>query len=41
MRVLSGAYETDDRGMFSAEELEEGWRPACQALPTGNLVIGR
>ncbi|MEU6609455.1 2Fe-2S iron-sulfur cluster-binding protein [Streptomyces shenzhenensis] len=41
VRVLSGAYETDDRGMFSAEELEEGWRLACQTLPTGNLVIGR
>lgn len=41
VRVLSGAYETDDRGMFSAEELAEGWRLACQTLPTGDLLIGR
>ncbi|MFD4603289.1 FAD-dependent oxidoreductase [Streptomyces sp. NPDC058464] len=41
VRVLSGAYETDDRGMFSAEELAAGWRLACQTLPTEDLVIGR
>ncbi|MCR3725259.1 ferredoxin-NADP reductase/phytoene dehydrogenase-like protein [Streptomyces umbrinus] len=41
VRVLSGAYETDDRGMFSADELAAGWRLACQTLPTGDLVIGR
>ncbi|MER6556456.1 iron-sulfur cluster-binding domain-containing protein [Streptomyces sp. NPDC001027] len=28
VRVLSGAYETDDRGMFSADELAAGWRRA-------------
>jgi ferredoxin-NADP reductase/phytoene dehydrogenase-like protein len=39
VRVLSGAYETDDRGMFSADELAAGWRLACQTLPTGDLVI--
>lgn len=41
VRVVSGGYETDDRGMFSAEELAAGWRLACQTLPTGDLVIGR
>ncbi|MEU6609448.1 FAD-dependent oxidoreductase [Streptomyces shenzhenensis] len=41
VRVLSGIYETDDRGMFSADELAEGWRLACQTLPTGDLVIGQ
>ncbi|MEU1415575.1 2Fe-2S iron-sulfur cluster binding domain-containing protein [Streptomyces sp. NPDC005731] len=41
MRVLSGTYETDDRGMFSADELAAGWRLACRTLPTGDLVIGR
>uniref|UniRef100_A0AAU2AIW3 Iron-sulfur cluster-binding domain-containing protein n=2 Tax=Streptomyces TaxID=1883 RepID=A0AAU2AIW3_9ACTN len=41
VRVLSGAYETDDRGMFSADELAAGWRLACQTLPTEDLVIGR
>lgn len=41
VRVLSGAYETDDRGMFSADELAAGWRLACQTLPTGDLVIGQ
>ncbi|MER5429531.1 FAD-dependent oxidoreductase [Streptomyces sp. NPDC002588] len=40
VRVLSGAYETDDRGMFSADELAAGWRLACQTLPTEDLVIG-
>ncbi|MFE5331328.1 2Fe-2S iron-sulfur cluster-binding protein [Embleya sp. NPDC056575] len=39
VRVLSGGYETDDRGMFSADELAAGWRLACQTLPTGDLVI--
>ncbi|MFD8002294.1 2Fe-2S iron-sulfur cluster-binding protein [Streptomyces mirabilis] len=39
VRVLSGAYETDDRGMFSADELAVGWRLACQTLPTEDLVI--
>ncbi|MEU6341991.1 FAD-dependent oxidoreductase [Streptomyces sp. NPDC046977] len=41
VRVLSGAYETDDRGMFSADELAAGWRLACQTLPTEDLVIDR
>ncbi|MEV6304561.1 FAD-dependent oxidoreductase [Actinoplanes sp. NPDC051861] len=41
VRVLKGDYETDTRGMFSAAELEEGWRLACQTLPTGDLVIDR
>ncbi|WP_405534758.1 FAD-dependent oxidoreductase [Streptomyces sp. NBC_00075] len=41
VRVLSGAHETDDRGMFSADELAAGWRLACQTLPTEDLVIGR
>ncbi|WP_416980508.1 FAD-dependent oxidoreductase [Streptomyces sp. T028] len=39
VRVLSGSYETDTRGMFSADELTAGWRLACQTLPTENLVI--
>ncbi|MEU6201420.1 FAD-dependent oxidoreductase [Streptomyces sp. NPDC047061] len=39
VRVLSGTYETDDRGMFSADELAAGWRLACQTLPTEDLVI--
>ncbi|MEU1518604.1 FAD-dependent oxidoreductase [Streptomyces sp. NPDC005811] len=39
VRVLSGTFETDDRGVFSADELAEGWRLACQTLPTENLVI--
>ncbi|MDX2707721.1 2Fe-2S iron-sulfur cluster-binding protein [Streptomyces sp. PA03-6a] len=41
VQVLSGAYETDDRGMFSADELAAGWRLACQTLPTEDLVIGQ
>ncbi|WP_329241093.1 FAD-dependent oxidoreductase [Streptomyces sp. NBC_01478] len=41
VRVVSGPYETDDRGMFSADELAAGWRLACQTLPTGDLVIGQ
>ncbi|MGW3290401.1 FAD-dependent oxidoreductase [Streptomyces sp. NPDC001002] len=41
VRVVSGAYESDDRGMFSADELAAGWRLACQTLPTGDLVIGQ
>lgn len=39
VRVLSGVYETDDRGRFSADELAAGRRLACQTLPTGDLVI--
>ncbi|MBB4751912.1 FAD-dependent oxidoreductase [Actinoplanes lobatus] len=39
VRVLKGDYETDSRGMFSAAELDDGWRLACQTLPTGDLVI--
>jgi all-trans-retinol 13,14-reductase len=39
VRVLTGAYETDTRGMFSAGELADGWRLACQTLPTENLTI--
>ncbi|MFF4259793.1 2Fe-2S iron-sulfur cluster-binding protein [Streptomyces sp. NPDC001663] len=41
VRVLSGAHESDDRGMFSADELAAGWRLACQTLPTEDLVIGQ
>ncbi|WP_436535524.1 FAD-dependent oxidoreductase [Actinoplanes sp. HUAS TT8] len=41
VRVVKGEYETDTRGMFSAAELDEGWRLACQTLPTGDLVIDR
>lgn len=41
VRVLKGDYETDTRGMFSAAELDEGWRLACQTLPAGDLVIDR
>ncbi|WP_405905937.1 FAD-dependent oxidoreductase [Streptomyces sp. NBC_00828] len=41
VRVFSGAYETDDRGMFSADELAAGWRLACQTLPIEDLVIGQ
>ena len=37
--VLSGAFETDTRGMFSVDELAAGWRLACQTLPTEDLVI--
>jgi ferredoxin len=39
VRVLSGAYETDTRGMFSTDELAAGWRLACQTLPTEDLTI--
>jgi len=41
VRVLAGAYETDTRGMFSSGELAEGWRLACQTLPTEDLLIAR
>ncbi|GIE28396.1 hypothetical protein Ait01nite_014410 [Actinoplanes italicus] len=41
VRVRAGGYETDSRGMFSAAELADGWRLACQTLPTSNLVIAR
>jgi len=41
VRVLTGSYETDTRGMFSAEELAAGWRLACQTLPTADLTIAR
>ena len=39
VRVLTGTYETDTRGMFSADELAAGWRLACQTLPTQDLTI--
>ena len=39
VRVLSGTSETDTRGVFSVEEIEAGWRLACQTLPTGDLTI--
>jgi ferredoxin len=50
VRVLSSAYETDTRGMFSTDELAAGWRRAggglaagwrlaCQTLPTEDLTI--
>ncbi|WP_061293446.1 2Fe-2S iron-sulfur cluster-binding protein [Herbidospora cretacea] len=41
VRVLSGAHETDARGMFSAAELSAGRRLACQTRPTEDLVISR
>ncbi|GAA2575884.1 hypothetical protein GCM10010435_59930 [Winogradskya consettensis] len=41
VRVLTGEYETDTRGMFSAQELDAGWRLACQTLPTSDLVVSR
>ncbi|WP_326559762.1 FAD-dependent oxidoreductase [Micromonospora sp. NBC_01796] len=41
VRILSGSYETDTRGMFSTEEIDQGWRLACQTLPTEDLVITR
>ncbi|MBL7252754.1 2Fe-2S iron-sulfur cluster-binding protein [Paractinoplanes lichenicola] len=41
VRVLDGSYETDTRGMFSDGELAEGWRLACQTLPTSDLTIAR
>ncbi|BEL06604.1 hypothetical protein Q0Z83_047950 [Actinoplanes sichuanensis] len=37
--VRAGEHETDSRGMFSTAELAEGWRLACQTLPTGDLTI--
>ena len=39
VRVISGAYESDTRGMFSTDELAAGWRLACQTLPTEDLMI--
>jgi len=41
VRIISGAYETDTRGMLSADEVATGWRLACQTLPTENLLIAR
>ncbi|WP_127509160.1 2Fe-2S iron-sulfur cluster-binding protein [Actinoplanes solisilvae] len=41
VRILAGTYETDPRGMFSAAELDQGWRLACQTLPTHDLVINQ
>ncbi|MFJ6088440.1 2Fe-2S iron-sulfur cluster-binding protein [Streptomyces sp. NPDC092369] len=41
VRVLCGAHESDDRGMFSADESATGWRLACQTLPTEDLVIAQ
>ncbi|SHN43139.1 2Fe-2S iron-sulfur cluster-binding protein [Cryptosporangium aurantiacum] len=41
VRVLSGHCETDTRGMFSTDELDAGWRLACQTLPTEDVRIGR
>lgn len=41
VRVLTGTYETDTRGMFSAGELAAGWLLACQTLPNGDLTIAR
>ncbi|WP_035855821.1 2Fe-2S iron-sulfur cluster-binding protein [Cryptosporangium arvum] len=40
VRVISGSYETDTRGLFTTAELDAGWRLACQTLPTENLRIG-
>jgi all-trans-retinol 13,14-reductase len=39
VRVLAGSCETDTRGMFSTDELAEGWRLACQTLPTADVLI--
>lgn len=39
VRVLAGTYQTETRGMFSAAELDAGWRLACQTLPTADLAI--
>ena len=39
VRVLAGDYQTETRGMFSADELDAGWRLACQTLPTADLAI--
>lgn len=41
IHVLSGKGDTDTRGMFSAAEVDAGWRLACQTLPTGDLTITR
>ncbi|WP_455430609.1 2Fe-2S iron-sulfur cluster-binding protein [Paractinoplanes durhamensis] len=41
VRVVAGEYETDTRGMFSAAEIDQGWRLACQTLPTTDLLITR
>jgi ferredoxin-NADP reductase len=41
VRIISGAYETDTRGMLSTEEVAAGWRLACQTLPTEDLLIAR
>jgi ferredoxin len=39
VRVLTGTFQTDNRGMFSAAELADGWLLACQTLPTGDMTI--
>ncbi|MBU2667950.1 2Fe-2S iron-sulfur cluster binding domain-containing protein [Actinoplanes bogorensis] len=39
VRILAGAYRTDDRGMFAPAELDQGWRLACQTLPTEDLTL--
>jgi all-trans-retinol 13,14-reductase len=39
VRVLAGTYRTETRGMFSADELDAGWRLACQTMPTADLAI--
>ena len=41
VRVLAGHYETDTRGLFSTEELAQGWRLACQTLPTEDLRLSQ
>jgi ferredoxin-NADP reductase len=41
VRIVAGTYETDTRGMFSVEEIDAGWRLACQTLPTDDLVVNR
>ncbi|AXX30061.1 NAD(P)-binding protein [Actinosynnema pretiosum subsp. pretiosum] len=35
------ATDGDTGGAFSAAEVDAGWRPACQTLPTGDLVVTR
>ncbi|GID30932.1 FAD-dependent oxidoreductase [Paractinoplanes brasiliensis] len=39
VRVLSGDFETDSRGLLSAAEISAGWLLACQTLPTSNVTI--
>src|SRR3990172_5237739 len=43
VRVLSGAVSAptaSERKILSPEELEAGWRLACQTYPSGNCRLG-